>query len=117
VPQENVPELPVRFYRTGVGREPVLEWLRSLDREDRRVIGLDLMRVQFGWPIGMPLVRNLKEGLWELRSRLPSRRIARLLLCFHENQLVVLHGFIKKTQKTPAEDLNLAKQRMKEVTR
>lgn len=117
VPQENVPELPVRFYRTSAGREPVLEWLRSLDREDRRVIGLDLMRVQFGWPMGMPLVRNLKEGLWELRSTLPSRRIARLLLCFHENQLVALHGFIKKTQKTPAEDLNLAKQRMKEVTR
>ncbi len=115
--QENVPELPVRFYRTSVGREPALEWLRSLDKEDRRVIGLDLMRVQFGWPIGMPLVRNLKEGLWELRSTLPSRRIARLLLCFHENKLVVLHGFIKKTQKTPAEDLNLAKQRMKEVTR
>jgi phage-related protein len=115
--QENVPELPVRFYRTGAGREPVLEWLRSLDREDRRVIGLDLMRVQLGWPIGMPLVRSLKEGLWELRSMLPSRRIARLFLCFHENKLVVLHGFIKKTQKTPAEDLNLAKQRMKEVTR
>jgi phage-related protein len=117
VPQENAPELPVRFYRTGAGREPVLEWLRSLDREDRRVIGLDLMRVQFGWPVGMPLVRNLKEGLWEVRSTLPSRRIARLLLCFHENQLVVLHGFIKKTRKTPVDDLDLAKQRMKEVTR
>ncbi len=111
------PEVPVRFYRSSTGREPVLEWLRSLDREDRRAIGLDLMRVQFGWPIGMPLVRSLKDGLWEVRSSLPSRKIARLILCFHHQTLVVLHGFIKKTQTTPAEELDLAKRRMKEVTR
>jgi hypothetical protein len=54
----------VRFYRSAVGREPVLEWLRNLDREDRRAIGLDQMRVQFGWPIGMPLVRSPKDCLW-----------------------------------------------------
>ena len=111
------PEVPVRFYRSSTGREPVLEWLRSLDREDRRAIGLDLMRVQFGWPIGMPLVRSLKDGLWEVRSSLPSRKIARLILCFHRQTLVVLHGFIKKTQTTPAEELDLAKRRMKEVTK
>jgi len=108
--------VPVRFYRTASGAEPVLEWLRSLDKADRRAIGLDLMRVQFGWPIGMPLVRSLKGGLWEVRSTLPSQRIARLLLCFHEATLVVVHGFIKKTQKTPAADLALARRRMKEVT-
>jgi phage-related protein len=106
----------VRFYRSATGREPVLEWLRSLDREDRRAIGLDLMRVQFGWPIGMPLVRSLKDGLWEVRSNLPSQKIARLILCFHQKTLVVLHGFIKKTQKTPAEELELAKRRLKEIT-
>jgi len=111
------PEVPVRFYRSSTGREPVLEWLRSLDRQDRRAIGLDLMRVQFGWPIGMPLVRSLKDGLWEVRSSLPSRKIARLILCFHDQTLVVLHGFIKKTQTTPAEELDLAKRRMKEVTK
>jgi phage-related protein len=111
------PEVPVRFYRSSTGREPVLEWLRGLDREDRRAIGLDLMRVQFGWPIGMPLVRSLKDGLWEVRSSLPSRKIARLILCFHHQTLVVLHGFIKKTQTTPAEELDLAKRRMKEVTK
>lgn len=111
------PEVPVRFYRSSTGREPVLEWLRGLDREDRRAIGLDLMRVQFGWPIGMPLVRSLKDGLWEVRSSLPSRKIARLILCFHSQTLVVLHGFIKKTQTTPAEELDLAKRRMKEVTK
>lgn len=114
--QERAPAVPVRFYRTDVGAEPALEWLRSLERADRRTIGLDLMRVQFGWPIGMPLVRSLKGGLWEVRSTLPSQRIARLLLCFHQGTLVVLHGFIKKTQKTPAEDLALARRRMKEVT-
>lgn len=110
-------ELPVRFYCTDGGREPVLDCLRGLDKEDRRAIGLDLMRVQFGWPIGMPLVGSLKDGLWEVRSTLPSQRIARLILCFHGQMLVVLHGFIRKTQKTPADDLALAKRRMKDVTK
>jgi phage-related protein len=106
------------FVFTGQMRAASLcwKWLRSLDRGDRRTIGLDLMRVQFGWPIGMPLVRSLKNGLWEVRSTLPSQRIARLILCFHEGTLVVLHGFIKKTRKTPPEELALAKRRMKEVT-
>jgi phage-related protein len=109
------PEIPVRFYKSPAGREPVLEWLQNLDKEDRRVIGLDLMRVQFGWPIGMPLVRSLKNGLWEVRSALPSQRIARLILCFHEEMLVVLHGFIKKTRKTPPADIEISKRRMREV--
>jgi phage-related protein len=86
-------------------------------KADRHAIGLDLMRVQFGWPIGRPLVRSLKDGLWEVRSSLPSHRIARLILCFHDQTLVVLHGFIKKTQKMPADDLALAKRRMKELTK
>ncbi len=70
--EERAPEIPVRFYRTDAGREPVLDWLRSLDKDDRHAIGLDLMRVQFGWPVGMPLVRSLKDGLWEVRSTLPE---------------------------------------------
>jgi phage-related protein len=74
------------------------------------------MRVQFGWPIGMPLVRSLKNGLWEVRSHLPSQKIARLILCFHQRTLIVLHGFIKKTRETPVEELELAKRRLKEVT-
>src|SRR5580698_947980 len=85
------PEVPVRFYRTEAGGSPVLEWLRGLDKDDRRAIGLDLMRVQFGWPIGRPLVGSLRGGLWEVRSALPSKRIARLILCFHVAVLVVLH--------------------------
>jgi phage-related protein len=116
LPEERRREILVRFYCTENGREPALEWLRSLDREDRRAVGYDLMRVPLGWPIGMPLMRSMKEGLWEIRSQLPSRRIARLMICFQENKLVVLHGFVKKTRSTPAEDLALAKRRMKEVT-
>lgn len=115
--KDRAPEVPVRFYQSDSGREPVLDWLRELEKGDRQAIGLDLMRVQFGWPIGMPLVRSLGGGLWEVRSALPSHKIARLILCFHEKTLVVLHGFIKKTQKTPTEDLDLAKKRMKEVTK
>jgi phage-related protein len=115
--KDQTPEVPVRFYRSDTGREPVLEWLRGLDKDDRQTIGLDLMRVQFGWPIGMPLVRSLGSGLWEVRSTLPSHKIARLILCFHDKTLIVLHGFIKKTQKTPTEDLDLAKRRMKEITK
>jgi phage-related protein len=111
-----LPEIPVRFYRTYSGTEPVLEWLRVLPKGDRHAIGMDLMRVQVGWPMGMPLVRSLGEGLWEVRSSLPSRKIARLLMCFEEGVIVVLHGFIKKAQKTPADDMNLARKRRREVT-
>src|SRR3954453_16521876 len=108
-------EIPVLFYRTSRRPEPGLEWLRSLPAEDRRAIGTDLATVQFGWPIGMPLCRPLGEGLWEVRSSLPSRRIARLLFFVHEERIGVVHGFIKKTQKTPADDLALARRRMKEM--
>jgi phage-related protein len=115
VSREQNPEMPVRFYRTEAGGSPVLDWLRGLDKDDRHAIGLDLMRVQFGWPIGRPLAGSLKDGLWEVRSALPSQRIARLILCFHDLMFVVLQGFIKKTHKTPADDMALAKRRMKEV--
>ena len=103
------------FYRTANGAVPVLEWLRDMAREDRRQLGLDLLRVQENWPIGMPLCRNLGGGLWEVRSSLHGGRIARLLFCLHAGEVFVLHGFIKKTQKTPPQDLQLAGKRMKEV--
>ncbi|MBF0344310.1 MAG: type II toxin-antitoxin system RelE/ParE family toxin [Nitrospirae bacterium] len=110
-----VKEIPVIFYRTSQGADPVREWLRDLPNEDRRTIGFDLTTVQLGWPVGMPLCRSLGSGLWEVRSTLPSRRIARLLFCMYEEQLVVLHGFIKQTRKTPQDELELALKRMKEV--
>ncbi|MEO5861482.1 MAG: type II toxin-antitoxin system RelE/ParE family toxin [Burkholderiales bacterium] len=91
------------------------EWLKALPIEDRRTVGLDLMRVQFRWPVGMPLCRALGEGLWEVRSTLPSKRIARVIFCFADDVLVALHAFIKKTQKTSAADMALARERMKEM--
>lgn len=92
-----------------------MAWLRSLPAEDRRAIGVDLATVQFGWPIGMPLCRSLGGGLWEVRTMLPSRRIARLVLFVDEGRIGVMHGFIKKTQKTPGDDLEISRRRMKEM--
>lgn len=109
-------EIPVVFYRSAAGAEPVREWLRDLPAADWRAIGGDLATLQVGWPIGMPLSRSLGGGLWELRSNLPSRRTARLLFFAAEGGLGIVHGFIKKTQKTPAADLGLARRRMKEMT-
>ena len=109
-------EIPVVFFRSATGVEPVREWLRTLPAEDRRVIGRDLATLQVGWPMGMPLCRVLGGGLWELRSNLPSRRTARLLFFAAEGKLGVVHGFIKKTRKTSAEDVTLARRRMKEMT-
>lgn len=107
--------LHVVFYQTVRGAVPVLEWLREMDKEDRREIGLDLLRVQENWPIGLPLCRSLGGGLWEVRSSLAGGRIARILFCMQANEIFVLHGFVKKTQKTPPQDLRLAEKRMKEV--
>lgn len=107
---------PVVFYRSSRGAEPVRAWLKSLSPAERNAIGQDLMRVQFRWPVGMPLCRSLGEGQWEIRSNLPGRQIARVLFCFHTEELYVLHGFIKKTQKSPEQDLSLARKRMKDVT-
>jgi phage-related protein len=98
------------------GREPVRDWLKGLDSEDRKVIGEDIKDVEFSWPIGMPLCRALGRGLWEVRSDLPRGRIARVLFCIVQSRMVLLHAFIKKTQKTPDADLELAMKRMKEVT-
>src|SRR2546422_9447945 len=104
------PILSVAFFRSESGDEPVREWLKSLPREERRIIGENIKAVQFGWPLGMPLVRKLDKNLWEIRSRLPDR-IARVLFTTGEGRMILLHGFIKKSQKTPQEDLQLAKTR------
>jgi phage-related protein len=103
--------LQVVFYRTDSGSEPVREWLKSLDKLERKIIGADIKTVQFGWPLGMPLVRKVDKGLWEVRSHL-DRKTARVFFTAHDGMLVLLHGFVKKTQKTPTSDLRLAKQRM-----
>jgi len=107
-------KIPVVFYQTSAGAEVVLDWLRDLDADDRRIIGQDLMRVQFRWPVGMPLCRPLGDDLWELRCDLSGRRIARLFFCFTQERLVALHGFIKKSQKTPEGQLEIARKRKSE---
>ena len=106
--------LHVVFYKSESGNEPVREWLKELDRADRRAIGEDIKTVQFGWPLGLPLARKLDNGLWEVRSRL-DRRIARVIFSVHEDAMVLLHGFIKKTQKTPLSDLKVALQRLRQI--
>lgn len=102
--------LSVKFFRTEAGNEPVREWLTDLPREQRRVVGTDIKTVQLGWPIGMPVVRKLDHGLWEVRTGLDDT-IARVIFTVVESEMVLLHGFIKKSQKTPAIDLKTAKQR------
>ena len=114
---DSLKPIPLVFWRSAAGREPVREWLTDLPRDDQRVIGRDMAKVQFGWPIGLPVCRPLGRGLWEVRSTLPSRREARVLFGFHEGWLIALHAFIKKTRATAAEDLVLARQRLTEATR
>jgi phage-related protein len=115
--EDRLKEIPIVFYRTAGGAEPVRDWLRSLSAEDRRTIGTDLATVQVGWPVGMPLCRPLGAGLWEVRSGLLNNRIARLVFFVADGRIGVVHGFIKKTKKTPPTDIALAERRMKEMTR
>ncbi|MGQ0486638.1 MAG: type II toxin-antitoxin system RelE/ParE family toxin [Hyphomicrobiales bacterium] len=108
-------KLPARFFTSGTGRLPVREWLLSLDEVDRRTVGKDIQKVEFGWPIGMPCCRPLGRGLWEVRSDLPGGHIARIIFCILASDMVLLHGFVKKTQRTAQQDIELAMKRRKEL--
>src|SRR5207244_3168034 len=107
-------QLDAAFFRTKAGNEPVREWLLLLSRAERKVIGDDILKVQYCWPIGRPLVGSLGMGLWEVRSRL-GERIARVIFCVQGSTMVLLSGFIKKTQRTPKQELDLALQRLNEL--
>jgi phage-related protein len=109
--------LPARFYRTIGGTEPVRGWLKDLDPSDRRIVGADIKEVEFDWPVGMPLCRSLGQGLWEVRSNVSRGRIARVIFCIARGEMTLLHGFIKKSRKTPQPDLDLAIRRKKEAER
>jgi phage-related protein len=111
--------LPAVFYRSLAGREPVRDWLKAMSAEDRKIVGDDIRDCEFGWPVGMPLCRPISgaKGLWEIRSGLTGGRIARVLFCVAEERMVLLHGFIKTSRKTPARDLDVGIARMKEVRR
>lgn len=104
------PILDVVFFRTEAGKEPVRVWLLGLAREDRRRIGVDIKTAQFGWPLGMPLIRKLGAGLWEVRSHV-SNGIARVIFTVDGQTMILLHGFQKKSQRTPQADLMTAKSR------
>lgn len=106
-------KLQVRFWCNANGKEPVRDWLKSLLKEEKKDIGDDLKTVELGWPIGMPTCSHLREGIWEVRTNLSSNKIARVLFYTTNKYLVLVHGFIKKTQKTPNEDIDLALKRKK----
>lgn len=108
--------LDVRFFRTETGAEPVRDWLRTLSAAERKAIGGDIKTVQFGWPLGMPLVDHVEGGIWEVRTRLDTR-IARTLFVTEGGLMILLHAFIKKQQKTPRPELDLAKERLKQLRR
>ena len=110
-------KIPLIFYRTAAGSEPLREWLKGLDEAERQAIGKDLLRAQWRWPVGMPLCRPMGSGLWELRTDLPTKRTARVLLCLYREHRIALHGFIKKTRLTPDEDLATARKRQKDLER
>ena len=101
----------VFFYRSASGKEPVREWLKKLKKHDQRIIGTDIKTVQFGWPLGMPLIKKIDKNLWEIRSDIDNG-IARVIFTIYEHSIILLHGFIKKTQKTPANEIGLAKKRI-----
>jgi len=108
---DNVKRLPVEFYRSEKGIEPVRDWLKSLDNLDKTKIGQAVKMLEYGWPVGMPTCRPLRNGLYEVRTTLPSNRETRIFFCIHNEHMVLLHGIIKKTQKTPQRDLTIARNR------
>jgi len=108
-------KIPAVFYQSANRNEPVREWLLDMSKEDRLAIGTDIKTVEYGWPVGMPTCKPMKNGLFEVRTDLSSNRIARVLFFIINEEMVLLHGFIKKTQKTPDKDLDIAKKRKKEV--
>ena len=111
---KRLPRLSVRFFRESTGSEPVRDWLRGLSDAEKREIGADIKTVQFGWPIGMPVVDHVEGEIWEVRTRLETR-LARVLFVLEGNAMVLMHGFIKKECRTPKGELDLAKQRLKKL--
>lgn len=112
---DELKRIPAAFYRSASGAEPVRDWLRTLPPADRRIVGFDIATVEFGWPVGMPLCRSLGGGLWEVRCDLSQGRIARVLFCALQGRMVLLHAFVKKSQKTPPPELDIARKRQQEI--
>jgi phage-related protein len=102
--------LTVYFYKSHAGNEPVRDWLKLRTPEEKKAIGEDIKAIEFSWPVGYPQVTKLDKDLWEARTNLPDG-ICRVFFTVWEQYMVLLHGIIKKSQKTPQQDLNLAKKR------
>lgn len=110
------PLLTVRFFKTATGNEPVRDWLRSLDRaEDRKAIGEDIKTVQYGWPMGMPIVEKIEPNLWTVRTTGLTFGISRVFFTINGHMMILLHGFAKKSQKIPQDDLDLARKRLSQL--
>ncbi|MDZ4381706.1 MAG: type II toxin-antitoxin system RelE/ParE family toxin [Parvibaculum sp.] len=110
-------KIDAAFYRSVTGTEPVRDWLLTLNSDDRRRVGFDIAAAEFGWPVGMPLCRSLGDGLWEVRSDISHGNIARVIFCIAQGQMVLLHGFVKKSQKAPKADLDVARKRQRSIGR
>ena len=112
----DAPKLAASFFKTATGTEPVREWLRGLARDERRAIGVGIAYVQYKWPLGRPHVGYIESGIWELRCRLP-KRIARVLFAIDGEEMVLLHGFVKKTQAIPVREIEVARGRWRDWQR
>lgn len=108
-------KLQARFYASPAGREPVREWLKDLPIDCKRLIGADIATAEYGWPIGMPTCKSLGKNLFEIRTDLPDKTISRVIFSVVDSEIVLLHGFIKKTQKTPKHDMDLALDRLRNI--
>ena len=106
-------KLLATFYRSASGDEPIRDWLKALNKQERQSIGEDIAYVQFKWPIGKPRVDHLRGSIWEVRSTI-GNRIARILFAVEQGEMILLHAFIKKTQQTDPADIDLALKRMKD---
>ena len=104
-------KLKVVFFKTEQNNEPVRDFLKSLSSKDKKSVGADIMAIEMLWPIGYPTVRKLDTDLWEVRSDISDKRICRVMFTVSEKRMVLLHAFIKKTQKTPKDDMELGKKR------
>lgn len=107
--------LNVKFYRSISEKEPVREWLLELEPKDCKTIGTDIKTIEYSWPVGMPICKSLGKGMYEVRSNLIDGKIGRVFFCIVDSEMILLHGFIKKSQKTPNKELDLAFKRKKEV--
>lgn len=104
-------KLEVMFFRTDRDNMPVKDWLKSLSKESKKIIGEDLRTSQFGFPLGMPLVRAMEKNLWEIRSHLDNGSEVRIFFTIYQSYMILLHSFVKKSQRTPKKDLELARKR------